>query len=167
MTLANKLGSSFDQVKDQIKIKPITLTIGEATFTLRVRVPVKREMESMIDSITNPPVELIEAAYKRLADPILEAMKEGGEAVAEVGKLQVKDNDLILDGTSVRQVATFTAMWETKVAKYFSLLQSETDEPINETFEQIAEEFPEAIIKQIIEEIEAAVKPDYKSAKKN
>ena len=167
MTISSKLGASFDQVKDQIKIKPITLTIGEATFTLRVRVPVKREMEQMVEAITNPPPETIEAAYKRLSQPILEAVKEGGEAVAEAGKLQIKDDDLIMDGTSVRQVATFTAMWETKVQRYFGLLQSETDEPITETYDQIAEEFPESVIKQIIEEIEAAVRPDYKSAKKN
>ena len=167
MTLSSKLGASFDQVKDQIKIKPITLTIGEATFTLRVRVPVKREMESIVEAITNPPSEVTEAAYKRLSQPILDAVQEGGEAVAEAGKLQIKDDDLIMDGTSVRQVATFTAMWETKVERFFSLLQSETDEPINEKYEQIAEEFPESVIKQIIEEIEAAVRPDYKSAKKN
>ena len=167
MTISTKLGASFDQVKDQIKIKPITLTIGEATFTLRVRVPVKREMEQMVEAITNPPPETIETAYKRLSQPILDAVKEGGEAVAEAGKLQIKDNDLIMDGTSVRQVATFTAMWETKVQRYFGLLQSETDEPITETYDQIAEEFPESVIKQIVEEIEAAVKPDYKSAKKN
>ena len=167
MTLSSKLGASFDQVKDQIKIKPITLTIGEATFTLRVRVPVKREMESIVESITNPPSEVTEAAYKRLSQPILDAVQEGGEAVAEAGKLQITDTDVIMDGTSVRQVATFTAMWETKVEKFFGLLQSETDEPINEKYEQIAEEFPESVIKQIIEEIEAAVRPDYKSAKKN
>lgn len=167
MTISTKLGASFDQVKDQIKIKPITLTIGEATFTLRVRVPVKREMEQIVEAITNPPLETIEAAYKRLSQPILEAVKEGGEAIAEASKLQIKDDDLIMDGTSVRQVATFSAMWETKVQRYFSLLQSETDEPITETYEQIAEEFPESVIKQIIEEIEAAVRPDYKSAKKN
>jgi hypothetical protein len=167
MTLSSKLGASFDQVKDQIKIKPITLTIGEATFTLRVRVPVKREMESIVEAITNPPAEVTEAAYKRLSQPILDAVQEGGEAVAEAGKLQITDTDVIMDGTSVRQVATFTAMWETKVEKFFNLLQSETDEPINEKYAQIAEEFPESVIKQIIEEIEAAVRPDYKSAKKN
>lgn len=167
MTISSKLGASFDQVKDQIKIKPITLTIGEATFTLRVRVPVKREMEQMVEAITNPPPETIEAAYKRLSQPILEAVKEGGEAIADASKLQIMDNDLIMDGTSVRQVATFTAMWETKVQRYFGLLQSETDEPITETYDQIAEEFPESVIKQIIEEIETAVRPDYKSAKKN
>lgn len=167
MTISGKLGASFDQVKDQIKIKPITLTIGEATFTLRVRIPVKREMEEMVEAITSPPAETIEAAYKRLSQPILDAVKEGGETVLEAGKLQIKDDDLIMDGTSVRQVATFTAMYETKVQRYFALLQSETDEPITESYEQIAEEFPESIIKQIIEEIESAVRPDYKSAKKN
>ena len=165
MSISAKLGT--DQVKDQIKIKPITLTIGEANIKLRVRIPVKKEMEQLVEDITNPAPEAIETAYTRLSQPILDAIKEGGESVAEAGRVQIKDNDLIMDGTSVRQVATFSAMWETKVHRYFGLLQSETGEPITESYEQIAEEFPEFVIRQIIEEIEAAIRPDYKTAKKN
>ena len=165
MSISAKLGT--DQVKDQIKIKPITLTIGEANIKLRVRIPVKKEMEQLVEDITNPAPEAIETAYTRLSQPILDAIKEGGESVAEAGRVQIKDNDLIMDGTSVRQVATFSAMWETKVQRYFGLLQSETGEPITESYEQIAEEFPEFVIRQIIEEIEAAIRPDYKTAKKN
>ena len=163
MSISAKLGT--DQVKDQIKIKPITLTVGEANIKLRVRIPVKKEMEQLVEDITNPAAEAIETAYNRLSQPILDAIKD--ESVAEAGKVQVKDNDLIMDGTSVRQVATFSAMWETKVQRYFGLLQSETGEPITESYEQIAEEFPEFVIRQIIEEIEAAIRPDYKTAKKN
>ena len=58
-------------------------------------------------------------------------------------------------------------MWETKVEEYFHLLQSETGEPVNESYEEIAEEFTEPVIRQIVEDIEAAIKPDYKTAKKN
>ena len=81
--------------------------------------------------------------------------------------LVVTDDDVLVQGSSVRQVATFQAMWETKVQEYFHLLQSETGEPITETYDEIAEEFPEPVIKQMVEDIESAIKPDYKTAKKN
>jgi hypothetical protein len=74
---------------------------------------------------------------------------------------------MIVDGNSVKQVATFNAMWETKVEEFFHLLQSENGEAIDETYEQISEEFPEPVIRQIVEDIESAIKPDYKTAKKN
>ena len=103
---------------------------------------------------------------------MIKTVKDGGEefekVLAETDKsIELLDDDVILQGQSVREVATFTAMWETKVEQYFHLLQSEIGDPINETYEQIAEEFPEPIIKQLVEDIESAIKPDYRSAKKN
>ena len=81
--------------------------------------------------------------------------------------LKITDDDVIIDGSSVKQVAGMTAMWEARVEEYFSMLQSETGEPVNETYEQISEEFPEQVIRQIIENIETVIKPDYKATKKN
>ena len=169
MTLSNKLGKSYDQVRENIKIKPIPMTIGEASFTLRVRIPLKKEMESTLEAINNPPEEAVQAIYERLSKPILDILESGGDAIKEStkDKVIVKDDDVIMDGTSIRQAAKFTAMWETKVERFFQLLQSETDEPINETYAQITDEFPEQVVRTIVEEIEAAIKPDYKTAKKN
>lgn len=172
MTFAEKLGASYSQVRDQVKIKKIEITVGSVIFNLRVRVPLKREMEQIIDRISNPSPDLVEQIYERLSKPLRETITEGGNEFLEVLNkdkpvITVLDDDIILDGNSVKQVATFTAMWETKVQEFFHLLQSESGEPINETYEQILEEFPEAVIRQIVEDIESAVKPDYKTAKKN
>jgi hypothetical protein len=46
-------------------------------------------------------------------------------------------------------------------------LESETGDPIDETYEQISSEFPEQIIKEIVTAIDGAIRPDYKTAKKN
>ena len=56
---------------------------------------------------------------------------------------------------------------EQRVEEYFHLLQSEIGDPIDETYEQIAAEFPEPVIKEIMQAIEGAIRPDYKNAKKN
>lgn len=172
MKLATKLGKSYEQSREQAKQKTIHLEIGNAKFSLKVRIPLKREMEQLIEDVSHPPAELVDAIYDRLATPLKKTIEDGGEEFAKAmseadSGITITDNDVIVQGSSVRQVATFTAMWETKVEKYFHLLQSETGEPIDETYEQIAEEFPEPVIKQIVEDIEAAIKPDYKTAKKN
>jgi hypothetical protein len=172
MTFADKLGMSYTQVRDQVKIKKIEVTVGNVNFNLRVRVPLKREMELMLEKISSPDDELVESIYQKLSAPIKESVAQGGDEFLEAMNkenqvIKITDDDVILDGNSVRQVATFTAMWETKVQEYFHLLQSENGEPIDETYEQITEEFPEPVIRQIVEDIESAIKPDYKTAKKN
>lgn len=169
MKLANKLGKSYDQIKEQVKIKSIEIAVGENKFTLRVRVPLKREMETLTEMISKPPEGRVKEIYEKLSRPILEAIKEGGEDFEKAVKdtITVMDTDILTNGTSVRHVAHLSAIWETKVECYFGLLQSETDEPVNETYAQIAEELPEEVIKTIVEEIELAIRPDYKTAKKN
>lgn len=172
MALATKLGKSYEKSREQAKVKTIQLEIGNAQFSLKVRIPLKKQMEEMIEKISHPDPALIEAIYDKLATPLKKTIEDGGEDFAKAMSqsetaLVVTDDDVFLQGSSVRQVATYTAMWETKVQEYFHLLQSETGDPINETYEEIADEFPEAVIKQMVEDIEAAIKPDYKTAKKN
>ena len=172
MTFANKLGSSYSKVKDQTKIKTVTIEAGEVKFDLRVRIPLKKEMEEMVERIQNPSKEKVEEVYKKLSTPILESMKEGGEKFldsinSEKEIIKIDDDDVVLNGTSVRSVSTLTAIWEIKIEEYFHLLQSETGEPIDETYDQICEEFPELIVKMIVDEIEQAIKPSYSNSKKN
>jgi hypothetical protein len=172
MTFAQKLGGSYEAVKDQVKIKKLTIEVGTVKFDVRVRIPLKKEMEALIEEVANPSEEIINRIFDRLSKPVLDSVKDGGEDFlkainAEKDVIVITKDDLMLDGQSVRQIAMFTAMWENKVERYFHLLQSESGTPIDETFEQIAEEFPEPVIRQIVEAIETSIKPDYKSSKKN
>jgi hypothetical protein len=170
--IANKLGSSFNEVKNQIKLRTINIDLGEVKFDLKVRILLKREMEDLVSAIASPPKEKVEEIYKNFTAPILKSIEEGGEGFldainSEKQMLIVKDDDIIVDGSSVKQVASLSASWQIKVEKYFSLLQSDSGEPINENFEQISEEFPESVIKKIVEEIENVLKPNYGEVKKN
>jgi hypothetical protein len=171
-TLATKLGKSYGMVQDQVRIKTITIDVGSTKFDLKVRIPLKAEMEALLERVSAPSEARVDAIYKRLSKPVLDSIKEGGENFlsalnSEKEMLRILDNDVILDGNSIRQVAQFNAIMETRVEEYFHLLQSELGDSIDETYEQIAGEFPEPIIKQIVEAIEGAIRPDYKTAKKN
>lgn len=172
MALANKLGSKYTAVKDKINVKTIQFKVNDTELELKVRIPLKQEMESINETIVAVDENKIEALYKKLSKPVKKSLDEGGEEFLKaINKdkdfIIVKDNDIIVDGNSIRNVAVLSIMWESKVEEYFHLLVSETGEPINENFEEITKEFPEDVIKQIVNEIEKVIKPDYSSVKKN
>lgn len=172
MAFADKLGSKYTAVKDQVKIKVIKIQAGEVEFELKVRVPLKQELESINETIVAVDELKVEELYNKLSAPIKKSIDEGGkEFLEQINKdkdfIIVRDNDIIVDGNSIRNVATMSIMWQLKVEEYFHLLISETGEPINETFEQIEQEFPDEVIKKIVDEIEKAIKPTYESVKKN
>jgi hypothetical protein len=172
MTLSKKLGKTIQQVSDDLPIRKITVDLGEVRFDLRVRVPLKKEMEEINARVLSPTPEKVEAIYERLSAPMRKTLEEGGEEFVEMlnkkaQRVVTTDNDLIIDGTSLRQVAQLQAMEEAKVEEYFHLLVSETNEVINETFDQITGEFPEFVVKEIVSSIHGAINPDYKTAKKN
>ena len=172
MALSSKLGKSYEQVKAVANIKTITVDLGDVKFNLRVRVPIKREVEEMTARMIAPSDERVQKIFDRFSAPIKKTIEEGGKdflkAINE-GKetIKISGDDLIIDGKSVRQVANFAAIEETRVEEYFHLLISENGEAINETYEEITAEFPEFAVKEIIDAIEQAIRPDYKTVKKN
>ena len=172
MSLSKKLGKGIQQVADDLQIRKVTVDLGEVKFDLRVRVPLKKQMEEINAQILTPTPEKVEASYQRLSEPMRRTLEEGGEdfvkALNEKKQAVVMTaDDLIIDGTSIRQVAQLQAMEESKVEQYFHLLVSETNEMVNETYEQITAEFPEFVIKEIVSAIQGAIAPDYKTVKKN
>lgn len=167
MTLGNKLGKAVQQ--DTLQVRKITIDLGETKFDLRVKVPLKKQIEDINARIFSPSTERTEAIYQRLSEPMLKTLQEGGEDfVKALGEsVIVKDDDLIVDGTSLRQVSQIQAMEEAKVEEYFHLLVSETEESVNETYDEITAQLPEFVVKEIVIAIQSAISPDYKSIKKN
>jgi len=172
MTFANKLGANYSDIRASARYKTITVQANDAIFDLKVRIPVKREMDALASTITDPEQAKIDAIYEMLGAPLRKTLEDAEEGFIEAlnkdgDKIRITDNDVIVDGTSVRQVAKMTAIWQTQVEKYFSLLQSATGEPITESYDEIAEEFPESVIREIVGKIDEAIKPNYKESKKN
>jgi hypothetical protein len=172
MSVSKKLGKAIQQVSEELPIRKVTVDLGEVKFDLRVRVPLKKQMEEINARILTPDADKVEAIYQALSAPMRKTLEEGGEDFIKVlneskQRMVMTDDDLVIDGTSIRQVAQLQAMDHAKVEEYFHLLISETGEPVNETFDEISEEFPEFVIKEIVAAIQGAVSPDYKATKKN
>lgn len=172
MSIGQKLGKDFEKIRADLQIKTITVDLGEVKFPLRVRVPLKRQMEELNARVMNPAQERIDAAYERLAGPMRKTLDEGGaeflNALRENKQnIELLPDDLIVEGTSLRQVATFSAIEEQRVEEFFHLLIGEDGTPVTETYEEISAEFPEFAIREMVQAIQSAVQPDYKAAKKN
>lgn len=172
MSFAKKLGQDYESIRSASRFKTIKININDTPFELKVRIPVKRELEEMTAEISTPAQEVVDAIYEELSAPLKKTLADADEGFmaalnSESEKIRVTDNDVIVEGNSIRQVAHLTAIWHTQVQRYFGLLQSATGEPINESYDEIADEFPEAVIKEIIEKIDSAIRPNYKDAKKN
>jgi hypothetical protein len=110
--------------------------------------------------------------YTKLSQPLIDSLSGAEPGLMDAlnsdgDKIKILENDVILDGTSVRQIAVMSAIWQTQVEKYFSLIQSVTGEPVNESFEEISEEFPDEVIREIVTKIDQAIRPSYKDTKKN
>ena len=172
MSISSKLGTEYQSIRAASKYKSITVKLHDVVFSLKVRIPVKREMEAITASVTDPLSTQIDVIYETLSAPLrktLDSTDEGFLAAinSEKTRFVITDDDIEVDGTSLRHLARMTAVWQTQVEKYFSLLESATGEPITESYAEIAEEFPENIIREIIMQIDEVIRPNYKDTKKN
>jgi len=172
MSIASKLGSNYESVRTAIKLKTITIQVNDGEFNLKVRVPVKREMEQITEKVRNPNEELVETLYQALSNPLRKSIENVSPEFVkalntEESEIKITDNDVFVAGTSVRNIAQLQASWQIQVEEYFKLLQSVTGEPITESFDEIIEEFPENAIKEIIAQIDKAIRPNYQDTKKN
>jgi len=172
MSFAKKLGPEYESLRVAAKIKTITVALNDVECNLKIRIPVKREMEEITERISTGDQATIEKIYSKLAEPLLKTMADADAEFLEVLKtgdqrIEKIDNDLMVNGTSVRQIATLMAAYQNQVEIYFSLIQSPTGEPVNESYDDIADEFPEHIIREIVKKIDEAIRPNYGDTKKN
>lgn len=172
MSISSKLGKQFQQVKADIQTKKITIDLGDVKFDLKMKVPLKKEMEEINAKILTPSKERVDQVFEKIAGPMRKTLEEGGEDFikalnANKQSVEITDDDLIVDGVSLRQVAQYQTIEEVRIEEFFHLLISETGVPVNESFDQISAEFPEFVMKEIAQCIQSAIAPDYKSAKKN
>lgn len=171
MAVTNKLGANFADLKDKIKFKTIKIEWDGSEYDLKIRVPLKREIEEMTQRILNPDRKRVDDFYNEFTANLISTFDDdNGELLEVINKdkqtLIKTDDDIILDGTSLRQFAMFKVMEMVKIEEHFHLLQSETDMPIDESYQDIVDEFPEQFVKVVVSAIEKAIRPDYLETKK-
>lgn len=150
---ANALGKDFLKHKDMVRTR--TFVMGGHTF--KVKVPLTVEFEAMQKRILEIDDGKAEQYYQELAEPL----KNGGD------KVEVLENDILVDGRSIREAAKNKALMQARITEMFKLLVPEEKnfDMSSITYEMIEELFPFPVQVQVIEKIGEVISPAYAETK--
>lgn len=157
--LATALGKKFVQNKEEIRTREFQL--GGHTF--KVRVPLTVEVEATQKKIKDLDEELVEKYYQELTKDLQANKKDMPEEL----KVVYKDNDIIVDGRSMREASRNKVLMESRIVEMFKLLVPEDKGFDMETitYKDVDELFPLSIQMQVVEAISEVISFNYTANK--
>ena len=157
-SFANALGKEFVKNKDLVRVRQFVL--GGHTF--KVRVPLTVEFEAMQVRMKAIDEEKVEKYYAELT---AEMPRMQAEMPADT-KVEITDNDVVIDGRSMREAARNKLIVENRITEMFKLLVPEEQgfDMQTITYPMIEELFPFPIQMQVMEEIANVVSPNYQES---
>jgi hypothetical protein len=155
MKLQDRFGSAFQRQK--------YADIDFAGHPLKVYMPTRKEMLELEGKIKNPPDALVEQEYAKLVETFEKLYK-----VNQSVSVERKDNDIVVDGRSLKEASRFKAQEIMREIALINLVGFEEGQELFAlSYEEISESFSPAQIKHLTDLIEKAVNPDYKDIEKN
>lgn len=145
-------GKNYEKNRAYILSRPFEM--GNHTF--RARVPSVGELEALYNFDISPDHEWVEAAYQEL----IKNLTFDSESIVKT------DNDITIDGRSMRDAARTKIVLQHRITEYFKLLVPENGESLQDlTYSDIEQEFPLAIQMQFVDKINQVISPDYKETR--
>jgi hypothetical protein len=144
-------GTKFN--KDALR----TRSFEFAGHTFKVRVPLTAESDAMFERLKTPDDEAVEKFYKELSKDFTEASDT----------VQITEDDVIIDGRSLREAAKSKVLIQARVTEMIRLLVPEEEgfDMSTVTYDMVDELFPFAIQMQLMELIGETVSPNYNTTK--
>jgi 6-pyruvoyl-tetrahydropterin synthase len=158
-TFAKALGKKFEAQKEEIRIRSFEMN----GHTFKVKVPLTVETDLMYQRMKVVDQDIVKKYYDELtAEIIANKDKNTGEI-----KITFEDNDVIIEGRSMREAATNKALTELRITEMFKMLVPEEKGFDMETitYDMIDELFPFAVQMQIIDKISQTISPSYTDSK--
>jgi hypothetical protein len=148
------------RLSDSLKTSPAlrVKTFELAGHTFKVNVPLTAELEEINKRYIEISEEDKQVRLKKMTESL---------TATEVDGVEVKDNDVFVDGRSVKNTVTSILVMERKIVEYFKLLIPVEGNWDNLTYEEIEAEFPLQVQFELLEKITEAIQPGYKEARKN
>jgi len=150
--------SEILKVNDQI-LRTRAFVLGGQNF--KVRVPLASEME-----IINKRISEVDIAKKteELINPLLEK-----KDTLESDAIVYLDDDVLVDGKSVKDLARMTAQTEQRILEMVKLLVPEMEGAKMEelTYQEISDEFPFPVQLELMKKIAEVISPGYEETRKN
>jgi hypothetical protein len=148
-----RLGKAL-KLTDAVRTKSFEL--GGHTF--KVKVPLNLELEAANKRIYDVPEDVIKARLEKMTSTLRAEKIEG---------VEVTDDDVIVEGKSVKETVVGVLYMERRVVEYMKFLVPESGDLENITYEEIEAEFPLQVQFELLESITNAIQPGYKDARKN
>jgi hypothetical protein len=150
--LEKALGSQFVKHKESVRTR--SFTMGGHTF--KVKVPLTKEFEEMQVRMEMIDDEIIDIYYQDLIKDLEESEN-----------CHITEDDVLVDGNSMKAAATNKRILEQRITELFRLLVPEEADfdMANITYPMIDELFPLPIQLQVIKNISETVSPGYEEVK--
>lgn len=158
-----KFSSAFGDKYQSNKKNLLTRTFELGGHIFKVRIPLVAESEAIYQKVANPDEETVEKIYQEITASLRQF--EGNQT----DEFQFTENDILVEGRSMREAAKNKAITESRITEFFKLLVPELEGATLEdlTYKDIQEEFPISVQMQIVEKIGEVISPTYKEARGN
>jgi hypothetical protein len=158
-----KFSSAFGDKYQSNKKNLLTRTFELGGHIFKVRIPLVAESEAIYQKVANPDEETVEKVYQEITASLRQF--EGNQT----DEFQFTENDVLVEGRSMREAAKNKAITEARITEFFKLLVPELEGATLEdlTYKDIQEEFPISVQMQIVEKIGEVISPTYKEARGN
>ncbi len=149
----SKLGSLLGKEYENHKQSILTRTIKFNDATFRIVIPSVAKIEAIYNYRNSPNLEKIESIYQQLKANLV---------IKPEDKVEEKENDIVVNGRSIRESATNTHLTQYQILEYFKFIVPQEGQDINTlTYEDINTEIPLQIQIEFMNKINEVLSPDY------
>ena len=153
----SKLASALGKKYEENRLSVLTRQFELGGHTFKVRVPSVNEIEAIYNYFKNPNEEKVEQEYQKM-------LKEFGGFEEKEG-LEIKENDVVIEGRSVRETAKNKHILQHRIVEYIKFLIPETGSLEDLTYADVEAEFPLAVQLSLVEKINEVISPDYREVR--
>jgi len=158
-----KFSSAFGDKYQANKKNLLTRTFELGGHTFKVRIPLVSESDAIYKKVSEPNEETVEKTYIQITKPLRQFEDNQTE------EFKFTDNDILVDGRSMREAAKNKSITEARITEFFKLLVPELEGASLEdlSYQDIEDEFPISIQMMIVEKIGEVISPTYREARGN
>jgi hypothetical protein len=157
MRLEQAFGKKFD--KQAVRVKSFEYN----NHTFKVKIPLTTEYEAILNEANNPEEEKIDKYFNDLT----KQFHENKEKLTPEMGVVFEENDILVNGKSMREAAKNKVLTENRVLALIKLLVPEEKEfdMSTITYEMVEELFPFSVQLELIDLIADTITPSYKEQK--
>ena len=158
-----KFTDAFGEKYQANKKNLLTRSFELGGHTFKVRIPLVSESDAIYKKVSEPDTDMIEKIYVEITASLRQF------EATQTEDFKFTDNDVIVDGRSMREAAKNKAITEARITEFFKLLIPAVEGASLDdlTYQDIEDEFPFSVQMQIVDKIGEVISPTYKEARGN